>query len=114
MILNLIKGGYTHFFARRKDVIKEVKNKGGEFHSQISEIGKICILIFLNLPNSSDVEEVLRKKNNLWDALSPNTIIVDMSTISPKTIKLSQELKKKNWLLDCPVLVERLVQKKVI
>ena len=106
MVFNLLKGGYTvHFFARKKNVIQEVKKRGGIFHSQISKIGNICNLIFLNLPDGSDVKEVICKKSNLWGHLSPNTIIIDMSTISPKTtIKISNMLKeKKSWLLDCPV-----------
>ena len=37
------------------------------------------------------------KKNNLWSSLHPNTIIIDMSTISPKTtIQLHNKLKEKN------------------
>ena len=106
MVLNLINAGFKiHFYARKRTIIKDVKKHGGIFHNKINLIAKHCNIIFLNLPDGKDVEEVICKKNNLWSSLRPNTIIIDMSTISPKkTIQLHNKLKeKKSWLLDCPV-----------
>tara|TARA_Y100000996_G_C22428711_1_gene604689 strand:+ start:39 stop:929 length:891 start_codon:yes stop_codon:yes gene_type:complete len=106
MVLNLIKAGFKiNFYARKKVIIKEITKQGGIFHDKLSLIAKHCNIIFLNLPDGEDVEEVICGKNNLWLSMRPNTVIIDMSTISPQiTIKLNHKLKeKKSWLLDCPV-----------
>ena len=88
MVLNLIKAGFKiHFYARKRTIIKDVKKHGGIFHNKINLIAKHCNIIFLNLPDGKDVKEVICKKNNLWSSLQPNTVIIDMSTISPKKTK---------------------------
>ena len=65
MVLNLINAGFKiHFYARKRTIIKDVKKHGGIFHNKINLIAKHCNIIFLNLPDGKDVEEVICKKNN--------------------------------------------------
>ncbi len=107
MVLNLWKSGYNvNFFARKRRIIEEVKKSGAVFIDSINKIAQNSKIIFLNLPDSQDVENVICGNKGLWSSLQPNTIIIDMSTISPEmTIKLNNllRLKKNSWLLDCPV-----------
>ncbi len=106
MVRNLLNAGYkVSFFARKKSIIREVSNLGGRFTDEISEIPKICKIIILNLPDSKDVQSVVLSKGGLYKNLSPGTIIIDMSTISPETTHIiSRKLKsKKSYLIDAPV-----------
>ena len=106
MAKNLINSGFNvSFFARRQKIIKEMILYGCTYHSEIKDISKKCKIIFLNLPDSKDVKSVILGKNGLWANLQKNTIIIDMSTISPQTTKeISKKLKIKSvFLIDAPV-----------
>ena len=106
MILNLLKAKYkVSFFARKKNIIREVSNSGGKYVDKISDIGKNCKHIFLNLPDTEDVENVIMGKHGLLKNLRNNSTIVDMSTISPQVTKnISKELRRKKcFFIDAPV-----------
>ena len=106
MVKNLLSSGYTvSFYARKKKIIDEISNLGGHYINNIKDIAKSSKLIILNLPDSKDVYDVVLGRKGLYGHLIPGTIIVDMSTISPKTTELiSNKLKlKKSYLIDAPV-----------
>ena len=106
MVLNLLKAKYkVTFFARKKNIINEVSACGGKYVDKISDIAKNCKYIFLNLPNSDDVENVVMGKKGLIKNLKNNSTIIDMSTIAPQvTKKISKELiNKKCFFIDAPV-----------
>ena len=106
MVLNLLKSGYrVRFFARRKSVVNDVKKKGGIHCSNISSLASACNIIFLNLTDDKAINEVIFGKDKIFDNIKKKIILVDMSTISPRT---SQEIasklrSKKSYILDCPV-----------
>jgi len=106
MVKNLLKTGHTvYFYARKKRVIDEIKKLGGKYFVGIGEISRVCKIIILNLPESKDVKEVILSKHGLWKNISKDTVIIDMSTISPDvTAYISKKLKKlKAHLIDAPV-----------
>ena len=106
MVKNLLKSGYkVSFFARRKKVIDEISAIGGIYIKNISDLPKSCKVIILNLPKSNDVYSIVLGKRGLYDNILPNTILIDMSTISPDiTVEISNKLKvKKSYLIDAPV-----------
>ncbi len=106
MVKNLLANSYNvSFFARRKNIISEITKLGGKYIDEISKIPKICKLIILNLPKTKDVHDVVLGENGLYNSITKNTIIIDMSTISPKTTQtINKKLKlKKSYLLDAPV-----------
>jgi 2-hydroxy-3-oxopropionate reductase len=106
MVKNLLISGYkVSFFARRKKVIDEITTIGGKYVKNISDLPKSCKVIILNLPKSSDVENVVLGNSGLYKNILKNTILIDMSTISPEvTIRISNKLKLKNsYLIDAPV-----------
>ncbi len=106
MVMNLINAKIkVYFYARKKNVIKEVEGVGGTFVSKISDIPKNVNIIITNLPKTIDVEKVVIGKDGLINNLNRNHIVIDMSTISPqKTIHMNNILKKKDsFFLDAPV-----------
>ena len=106
MVKNLMAADYSIvFYARKANVIKEISSIGGRYVDNISEISKSSKIIFLNLPDSDDVHEVIFSKAGLFSNLSKGSIIIDMSTISPEvTKKMAKKLERKNcYLIDAPV-----------
>ena len=106
MVKNLIKSGYkVSFFARRKKIIDEITAIGGTYINNISDLPKICKIIILNLPKSNDVKNIVLGNEGLYENILHNTILIDMSTISPNvTSEISNKLKlKKSYLIDAPV-----------
>ena len=106
MVKNLLMSGYkVSFFARRKKIINEISAIGGTYVKNISDLPKSCKVIILNLPKSNDVYSIVLGKRGLYDNILPNTILIDMSTISPDvTVEISNKLKvKKSYLIDAPV-----------
>ena len=82
MVKNLIKAEHdVVFYARKINIIKEISSIGGRYVDNIPEISKSCKIIFLNLPDSNDVHEVIFSKTGLVSNLSKGSIIIDMSTI---------------------------------
>ena len=106
MVKNLISADHSIvFYARKANVIKEISSIGGRYVDNIPEISKSSKIIFLNLPDSNDVYDVIFSKTGLFSNLSKGSIIIDMSTISPEvTKKISKKLeRKKCYLIDAPV-----------
>jgi len=106
MVKNLLKSGYkVSFYARRKKIIDEISAIGGTYINNIPDLPKICKIIILNLPRSNDVQNVVLGNEGLYENILRNTILIDMSTISPDvTLEISNKLKlKKSYLIDAPV-----------
>ena len=106
MVINLIKNDIeVLFYARKKQVINEISKIGGKFISVPSEIPKYTKICMTNLPNTKDVENVVIGKEGLIKNLQSNSIIIDMSTISPKgAVKINNKLRtRQSYLIDAPV-----------
>ena len=106
MAINLIKNDVEVFFyARKKQVIREILKIGGKFISTPSDIPKHTKTFITNLPNTEDVENVVIGKSGLINNIQEGSIVIDMSTISPQgAVKINNKLKtKKSYLIDAPV-----------
>ncbi|MBT3549041.1 MAG: NAD(P)-dependent oxidoreductase [Gammaproteobacteria bacterium] len=106
MVKNLLVAGHNIvFYARKANIIKEVSKIGGRYINNIAGIAKSSKVIFLNLPNSDDVYQVILGPSGLIQSLSKGSVIIDMSTISPEVTKaISVKLEKKGcYLIDAPV-----------
>ena len=106
MVMNLIKAGVNvYFYARKRSIITEIEKFGGTFIPKISDIPKYANIIMTNLPKTSDVEKVVTGKNGLTHNLFKNSVVIDLSTISPeKTVDINNYLNKKDsFFLDAPV-----------
>ncbi len=76
----------------------------GAYASTLSEIAQICDVIFLILPNGQIVHDVIFGEN-MNEFLSPDTTIVDMSSVTPKDSQIcGAKLSDKGVrFLDAPV-----------
>ena len=106
MVINLLKAKIdVYFFSRKITVIREIEKLGGVFVPKISDIPEYADILITNLPNTRDVEKVVIGKNGLSSKMKKNSIVIDMSTISPeRSIYINDILKrKKSFFLDAPV-----------
>ncbi len=91
---------------RTKEKGKELIELGAEWKNTPYEIAKESDITFLMLKDKDTVNEVIFGEKGIWNALSENKIIVDMTTNLPEySIYLYNKLKeKKAHFLDSPVL----------
>jgi len=104
--MNLIRAGYPlHIYARRPETIEAFQQAGAKNYSSPQEMAAHADVIFTNVTNSADVEEVLVRKEDIIHSAKPGTIVIDMSTISAEVTKhIAEKLKAKQIdMLDAPV-----------
>lgn len=84
-----------------KSFYKNTKIKEINFLESIEKVD--CVILMV--PSSKEVNEIIFKKNKIFQKLKKNTIIIDMSTSIPtETLKIGKKLKhKKIKFYDCPV-----------
>ena len=71
----------------------------------VAEVGALCEIVCLSLPNSEAVEEVVSGGDGLGNAMAPGGVIIDLSTTEPNiTVRLARELASlKIEYVDAPV-----------
>ena len=105
MALNLIKAGFNLVvYNRTACKCEEFKDKAtiAQSPADVARQSEIIITIVSDTP---DVESVLFDTGGVFEGLSANKIVVDMSTISPAaTQNFANRLKEKNtFYVDAPV-----------
>lgn len=106
MALNLISAGYSLMV---HDIIphavSEVVKAGAKEGKSPANIGKQCDVIITMLPDSPQVEAVVNGEKGILEKAGPDTILIDMSSISPLVaIELHRAAAEKNvHMLDAPV-----------
>lgn len=106
MAINILKAGYElTILATKKDSANELVKMGANVVETNAEVAKASDIIFTALPNSSIVQEVATGKDGIFEGAKEGLIYIDLSSITPKTIKYIQEegLKKNISVLDAPV-----------
>ena len=106
MAKNLLKAGYSLTVNDlSKDAVAEVVAAGAKALLSAKEVAAVSDVIITMLPNSPHVKEVVLGKGGVIEGAKPNTILVDMSSISPIVSReVSSELAKKQVImLDAPV-----------
>ena len=106
MVYNLVKNNYdVYFYARKRKIISEVSNIGGIFVPSIEDIPKHTNICITNLPNTRDVKTVVIGKMGLIKNLKKDSIVIDMSTISPDgAVEINDRLSiAKSSFIDAPV-----------
>ena len=106
MASHLVNNKYTIFphdinKNNLKSFYKNTKIKEINFLESIEKVD--CVILMV--PSSREVNEIIFKKNKIFQKLKKNTIIIDMSTSIPtETLKIGKKLKhKKIKFYDCPV-----------
>ncbi len=106
MASNIIKKGTkVSVFDIQSDRMKKVIEIGGVGSKNIEEAISNAQIVITMLPATEQVKEVMLGENGLISKLKPNSIIMDMSTISPKgTDEINKECDKYQiHFVDAPV-----------
>ncbi len=106
MALNIQKAGFElHVWARRSEATADLQAAGATAHSSLSALASCCDVIFLNVSDTPDVEQLILDEGGLIEYAKPGTIVVDNSTISPDATRhMAEQLAKKDIkMLDAPV-----------
>jgi 3-hydroxyisobutyrate dehydrogenase-like beta-hydroxyacid dehydrogenase len=106
MAFNLIKAGFPlKFFARKKAVIEEAVAQGGRPVSSPGELASQVTWLFLCLPDTETVEEILFGREGIAGAMNPGQTLIDCSTIRPLTARKNYQALKERGIhfLDAPI-----------
>jgi 2-hydroxy-3-oxopropionate reductase len=106
MALHLMKGGHAmRVYARRAEAMQPLVDAGAVACSSPAEAARNAEIVFSIVSDTPDVQQVLLGQGGVIEGAQPGTIVVDMSTISPKaTREIAQALAGKSIeMLDAPV-----------
>ncbi|HUV12518.1 MAG TPA: NAD(P)-dependent oxidoreductase [Acidobacteriota bacterium] len=106
MASNLVKAGYRLVvFNRTREKAEAMAGEFVQVASSPAEVASRCQMMITIVTDSAAVEEVIAGPQGLLAALTPESIVIDMSTISPAVEQqLDSELKKVSaTLVDAPV-----------
>jgi 2-hydroxy-3-oxopropionate reductase len=90
---------------RSRTAVEELTAEGAQAVNSPAEVARQVDVVFTNLPDTPDVEQVVLGENGILEGGHPGLIWVDNSTIKPAAARhLSQQLAKKGISsLDAPV-----------
>ena len=103
---NILKAGFPLVVHNRsRGAVDELVAEGATAAHSPREIAAQVDVVFTNLPDTPDVEQVVLGDNGILEGAHEGLIYVDNSTIKPASARMiSQELAKKHVLaLDAPV-----------
>ncbi len=106
MAMNVLKGGYELTVSDlNKDAVKELVDAGAKEANTPAEVSEGKDVIFTSLPNSAIVEAVILGKNGVLEGAKEGAIIVDLSSITPKSIQnIARKASEKGVeVMDAPV-----------
>lgn len=103
---HLLKAGYSvAVYARRKEAADALVSQGAEFCSSIAQCakGRDAVITMVGFPK--DVEEVYFGEQGILQNASTGTILIDMTTTSPRlSLRIAQAAAEKGLCaLDAPV-----------
>lgn len=106
MSINLMKAGYQLvLYNRTSSKLDALTGNNFEVVSSPKEVAQQAQLIILMVSDSPDVEDVVLGKNGIIEGIRKDSVVIDMSTISPiVTNRISNQLSQKGaHMLDAPV-----------
>jgi 2-hydroxy-3-oxopropionate reductase len=106
MARNLLKRGFRLVVHNRsRPAVDELVTAGAEAADSPADVARRATRIITMLPDGPDVESVLMGSAGVFDGLQPDSILIDMSTISPATARrLAGEAAARGAVfLDAPV-----------
>ncbi|MFC5605289.1 2-hydroxy-3-oxopropionate reductase [Variovorax soli] len=87
MALHLAAAGHQLFVKVRSKVPADISAAGAKVCATGEEVARSTDIVFLMVPDTPDVEEVLFGEGGVATGLSKGKIVVDMSSISPMATK---------------------------
>jgi len=106
MSLNLLKAGFdVTVYNRTESKTAEPVSRGAKKAHTPDEAAADSTVIITIVSDTPDVESVILGKNGVIESIRPDSVVIDMSTISPEaTRKIAARLKEKGaHMLDAPV-----------
>ncbi len=106
MALNLRKAGHmVAVYGRRPDALAAAAAAGCATCVSIADAARRAEVIVIMVPDTPDVEEVLFGEEGVAAGVSPGSVVVDMSTISPTATRtFARRLQEQGVeMLDAPV-----------
>lgn len=106
MAMNILKGGYElTVFDVVKENVDELVKKGAKSGATPSEVATQSDMVLTSLPNAAIVEQVFLGENGILEGMVEGAIYVDLSSITPKSIRYINEMAKKKSVsvVDAPV-----------
>jgi 2-hydroxy-3-oxopropionate reductase len=106
MALNLLRAGFTGtVWARRPKGAEPLVAEGAGTAATPAELAASVDVVFINVSDTPDVEEVLFGDDGVAHGARPGLVVVDHSTISPTaTMRMAAKLAKRGVdMLDAPV-----------
>ena len=106
MSLNLLKAGYPlTVYNRTREKCDVLLDAGAEVKETPAEVAMVSDVVITIVTDTPDVESVLFGTNGVAEGLSPEKIVIDMSTISPdRTVEFADRLMEMDVeMLDAPV-----------
>jgi 2-hydroxy-3-oxopropionate reductase len=102
----LLRAGYPlTVFDISREAVEELAKAGARKATTAREVAESSEAVITMLPGDEEVKDVLLGKAGVMEGIRKGAIVVDMSTISPQTVKaLARELEEKGIdMLDAPV-----------
>jgi len=106
MSKNLVKNGHeVTVWNRTASRMQDLVEAGAKASKSAAEVASNSEFIFINVSDSSDVEEVVLGKDGIMEGAAADSVVIDNSTISPDVTKLiASKLSEKGiHMLDAPV-----------
>ncbi|SCG81993.1 tartronate semialdehyde reductase [Proteiniborus sp. DW1] len=106
MAANVLKSGYQLIVSDlNNDAVKELVEMGAEEGQTPAEVAKDADIVLTSLPNSAIVENVVLGENGILEGAKEGAVIVDLSSITPKSIQnIAEKANHKGVeVLDAPV-----------
>ncbi len=103
---NLLNAGFQlSVFNRSSAPVEELVSMGATSARSPRAVAEVSEVVFTNLPDSPDVEQVVLGREGIIEGASPGTIYVDNSTIKPETARMIAEALGEKGIsaLDAPV-----------
>jgi len=106
MALNLLKAGHPLWVhARRPTMMTPLTDAGAKGCESAAQVAAHADIVFICVSDTQDVEQVIQGQNGVLESAHKDSVVVDMSTISPSATRaLARELATKQiHMLDAPV-----------
>jgi len=106
MAANILKGGHKlTVHDRSAEAVDRLVKLGAKAAASPKEVGATSEIVVTMLPEPQHVEQVVLGSNGIVEGLPKGGIVVDMSTIDPKTSqRVGDELRRRGYeMIDSPV-----------
>jgi 3-hydroxyisobutyrate dehydrogenase len=106
MIRNLMKAGFAvTVYNRTKSKAEQMVAEGAMKSDSPKELAENNPVVITMVSDTPDVESVILGKNGVIEGIQPDSVVIDMSTISPHATRAiaARLQEKKAHMLDAPV-----------